>query len=163
MPRIIERVNEYIPSWFRRNKATAKVLAGIYSLSARVGGRFGKQLQSAVRMYRDKTVDPSALRKDMIKEFVRAWVRPVEYAKFDRHPDTNVSFSGVQIPMWSELCSLVKQIHLEHKGQMVFGFDMAWTDKGWDLVEVNPAPSLNSYQELTGEGIRHYLKRLNMI
>ena len=83
--------------------------------------------------------------------------------RFESHPDTNVKFQGFKIPEWNELCSLVKEIHLSQSGQRVFGFDMAWTNKGWDLVEVNPAPSFDSYQELTGKGVRSYLYELEMI
>ena len=83
--------------------------------------------------------------------------------RFVHHPDTKVVFQGFEIPKWDELRSLVKTMHIAHPRQRVFGFDMAWTDKGWDLVEVNPAPSLTSYQELTGKGIRPFLQSIKMI
>lgn len=83
--------------------------------------------------------------------------------RFETHPDTGVKFNGFRIPQWNELKSLVREIHLSAPGQRMFGFDMAWTRNGWDLVEVNPAPSFDSYQELTGKGIRPYLYELNML
>ena len=83
--------------------------------------------------------------------------------RYSVHPDTNVQFRGHKIPEWEKLCTLVRDIHTEHPGQMVFGFDLAWTKKGWDLVEVNPAPSFDSYQQLTGEGIRPYLKEIEIL
>lgn len=67
------------------------------------------------------------------------------------------------IPEWEKLCSIVCEIHQKHAKQYVFGFDMAWTKNGWDLVEVNPAPSFDSYQQLTGKGIRPYLKEIEML
>lgn len=82
---------------------------------------------------------------------------------FDTHPDTGVRFRGFQIPEWEALKLLVREMHLAHSGQRMFGFDMAWTTNGWDLVEVNPAPSFDSFQELTGKGIRSYVRELGML
>ena len=83
--------------------------------------------------------------------------------RFEYHPDTNVRIEGTEIPQWEELCSLVREIHFSQPGQRIFGFDMAWTTSGWDLVEINPAPSFDSYQELTGKGIRPYLQRTGIL
>ena len=83
--------------------------------------------------------------------------------RFEAHPDTEIRFQGFAVPEWNKLRSLVREMHLEHPHQRLFGFDIAWTKSGWDLVEVNPAPSFDSYQELTGEGIRPYLQRIGML
>lgn len=83
--------------------------------------------------------------------------------RFEKHPDTGVVFSGSIIPEWQELCRIGMEIHQAHSGQRVFGFDFAWTDKGWDLVEVNPAPSFASFQALTGEGCRPLLEERQLI
>ena len=88
-------------------------------------------------------------------------VRGTEW--FERHPDTNIEFKGFQIPCWEELRSLVKEMHLSVPKQRICGFDMAWTETGWDVVEVNPAPSLTSYQQLIGKGIRPFLKEIDII
>ena len=82
---------------------------------------------------------------------------------FEIHPDTGIKFQGSKIPDWEALKSLVKKMHLTYPDQRVFGFDMAWSNNGWDLVEVNPAPSLTSYEELTGQGIRPFLQSINII
>ena len=79
------------------------------------------------------------------------------------HPDTKTQFKGYKIPSWEELCILAKNMHSAHMEQRLFGFDFAWTADGWDVVEVNPAPSFDSYQALTGRGIRPLLKRLELI
>lgn len=82
---------------------------------------------------------------------------------FKTHPDTGVGFKGIQIPKWGDLCTLAKSIHCKYPSQRVFGFDFAWSIKGWDLVEVNPAPSFNSYQALTHLGGRSLLKEHDLI
>lgn len=353
MKRIIRKINSRIPVWIRKNRVTAEILVIVYGIILHVDKDFNEQIKKAALMYRDKRVSKVLLYHDMIYEYIRSWVLPVEYAKFelygkkrkerdlyipdheeivifkktkgnntlpdskyDRyimfnnyfhrevlcisdktnisndeykqfmsgkesvvvkplqgtkghgvefvstkqipsvqefkklynnclieecirqgdelkqfhpnsintvrfvtginfsgefhylfalirfgqgksiidnvgsgglialidmktgeictpaccgtsryvcHPDTKVMFQGFAIPRWDELCLLVRDMHLNHPGQRIFGFDMAWTEEGWDLVEVNPAPSLSSYQELTGVGIRPYLQSVNII
>lgn len=354
MCRIIERINRHVPVWCRKKIITAKALELLYSLLILSDDDFKSQMQTALKMYAGKSIDSRALYKDMLSEFVRSWVRPAEYAKFElfaksreerntyipdfeeinifkrtlgnntlpdskherylmfqrffqrqvlaissnsilpesdyntfiagkesvvvktitgtkgkgvtvistkkirtlydfhklfggdylieemiqqgeelkqfhpssvntirfvtginhageffhifalfrigrggnvvdnvssgglvalidmesgeictpaycgtekfeTHPDTGIRFQGFTVPEWNKLRSLVQEIHLEHPHQRLFGFDMAWTKSGWDLVEVNPAPSFDSYQELTGKGIRPYLQGIGML
>ena len=77
---------------------------------------------------------------------------------YETHPDTRVRFKGVQIPEWGELCRTACELHGTQPGQRVFGFDFAWTTAGWDVVEVNPAPSFVSWQALANRGIRPVLQ-----
>ena len=354
MRRIIERINRHVPVWVRKKTITAKALEILYSLLISVDDDFKSQMKNAIKMYNAENINLRLLYKDMISEFVRSWVRPVEYAKFEMweknrevrdtyipdyeeinifkrtpgnntlpdskherylmfrkffqrqvlavlsdsilpesdykaflagkesvvvkpikgtkghgvtvistnqiktlfdfrnifdgdylieemiqqgeelkqfhpssvntirfvsginhsgeffhlfalfrigrggnvvdnvsngglvalidmksgeictpaccgtktfetHPDTGVRFQGFTVPEWNKLCSLVREIHLDNPNQRLFGFDMAWTKSGWDLVEVNPAPSFDSYQELTGKGIRPYLQGIGML
>ena len=69
------------------------------------------------------------------------------------HPDTNIEFSGYQIPQWSSLCEIAKEIAKELPGLTISGMDFSLTDKGWCLVEVNCFPH-SLYQEATRVGIR---------
>ncbi len=78
------------------------------------------------------------------------------------HPDTNIVFKGTQIPMWSSVLSEAQKAHETVPGQMMIGWDFAWSNKGWDLVEANPAPSFSSYQSLAGAGIRPLLIRAGL-
>lgn len=78
--------------------------------------------------------------------------------RFERHPDTGVRFMDSIIPEWPTLRSLVSEIHSCFSNQFVFGFDYAWSTQGWDLIEVNPAPSLDSYQAIVGRGIRRMIE-----
>lgn len=83
--------------------------------------------------------------------------------RFDKHPDTGVVFKGSKIPDWQILCDMGLEMHRTHPGQRVFGFDFAWTDKGWDTVEVNPAPSFASFQALLQKGCLPLLKEKKLI
>lgn len=73
---------------------------------------------------------------------------------YDVHPDTKVKFKGYPIPMWSNLCRLAEKAHRSMPNQCVFGWDFAWSESGWNLVEVNSSPAPDSFQILSNSGIR---------
>ena len=77
---------------------------------------------------------------------------------FDKHPNTGVEFKSLQMPAWEEMLKMVEKGHKKYPGQRVFGWDLAWNGKAWDVVEVNPAPSFSSYQVLTGHGALQEMK-----
>lgn len=83
---------------------------------------------------------------------------------FEKHPDTGKLFKGFRLPNWDELCKLASDAHRVRPQQKMFGWDFAWTDKGyWDIIEVNPSPAFISYQKLAGKGIRPQVLRLGLI
>lgn len=77
---------------------------------------------------------------------------------YERHPDTQVRFKGTKIPAWEDLLKTAEKAHRTIPEQRLIGWDFAWSEKGWDVVEANPAPSFASYQALSGRGIRPLLK-----
>ncbi len=83
--------------------------------------------------------------------------------RYSTHPDTGSVFKGSIIPSWDELCATGIEMHQTYPGQKVFGFDFAWTNSGWDVVEVNPAPSFASYQSLLQKGCRPLLAEKKII
>lgn len=78
---------------------------------------------------------------------------------FVKHPDTDIVFKGWQIPAFDELLSLVKDIHLslpiEHK---YVGFDFAYTEIGWLLIEGNWGQFVGQYAEQ--KGVRKNFRKL---
>lgn len=82
---------------------------------------------------------------------------------FRKHPDSGIVFKGYQIPQWKELSVLVESAHRTLPQQRLLGWDFAWSEKGWDLVEVNPAPSFKSYQILTNTGVMPLLKQCEVL
>ncbi|MCR5450829.1 MAG: hypothetical protein K6F23_15690 [Solobacterium sp.] len=81
---------------------------------------------------------------------------------YKAHPDTGVVFRGAVIPEWKELLNIVDQVHSKYSSQKMMGFDFAYSDKGWDIVEINPAPSVRSFQAISGEGMMPVLKEIGL-
>lgn len=69
------------------------------------------------------------------------------------HPDTGASFSGYQIPHWSELVTLTEEIHRTIPNQLYVGWDFALTDNGWVLIEGNWG-QLGAQQVALGYGLK---------
>lgn len=53
------------------------------------------------------------------------------------HPDTGVRFIGFDIPQWDEAVSLVKEMAKTVEGATVISWDLAYSKKGWCMVEAN--------------------------
>ena len=76
--------------------------------------------------------------------------RDFEKTHYDVHPDTNVAFVGSQIPEWTELIGITKELALRMPKQPLVGWDMAYSNRGWVMVEGNKFPGI---QILSGEGV----------
>ena len=82
---------------------------------------------------------------------------------YSEHPDTGKVFRGTEFPEWEKMVDIALKAHSGMKEQALIGWDFAWTESGWDLVEANPAPSFASWQTLSGKGIRPLLKELGVL
>ena len=56
---------------------------------------------------------------------------------FIKHPDTKVIFPGYKIPEWDKALFMVEQMALTLKGATVISWDLAYSDKGWLMIEGN--------------------------
>ena len=58
--------------------------------------------------------------------------------RYDKHPDSNTTYLGEQIPSWDKLLEFVHNLHatLLHEHKYV-AFDVALSTKGWVVVEGN--------------------------
>jgi hypothetical protein len=58
--------------------------------------------------------------------------------KYEKHPDSNITYIGWQVPKWKELVEMATEMHMtimsEHK---YIGWDFALTDNGWVVIEGN--------------------------
>lgn len=54
-----------------------------------------------------------------------------------KHPDSNVTFKGFQIPRWNELRELAVKCHSELPEHKYIGWDFALTNNGWVMLEGN--------------------------
>lgn len=73
--------------------------------------------------------------------------------KYIYHPTTQTIIPGFQIPMWNECLNYVKEGAKLIKGVPLVGWDIAVTDDGPTLVEVNESPDPFLAQSILGEGI----------
>lgn len=69
------------------------------------------------------------------------------------HPDTGKPIEGITIPDWSELCDLVVRAALLFPGIRTQSWDVAITDGGPILLEINWGGDLHLHQIAHGEGV----------
>ena len=66
------------------------------------------------------------------------------YSLCNIHPDTGVPISGT-IPYWEETICIVKEIASGMPQLQYFGFDVAITENGPKIIEVNVFPDYTKY------------------
>ncbi|MGC9271633.1 sugar-transfer associated ATP-grasp domain-containing protein [Acidiphilium sp.] len=69
------------------------------------------------------------------------------------HPETGARIEGVTIPEWSRLCDLVSRVAPLFPGIRTQSWDVALTDRGPVLLEINWGGDLHLHQFAHGEGI----------
>ena len=71
----------------------------------------------------------------------------------ETHPDTGHRIEGTVLPYWEEAKKLALEVAGFYKDAVLIGFDMAITDKGPVIVEVNNDPHLIMLQVALRKGI----------
>lgn len=66
---------------------------------------------------------------------------------YPQHPDTHVTFTGFQMPRWEEAKRIVVELALKFEYLQLLGWDLALTDNGWVVVEVNSDPGIKIAQK----------------
>lgn len=56
---------------------------------------------------------------------------------FIAHPDTGVLFPGFKLPKWNEAIKLIHALPHVNDGFTLISWDLAFSNKGWVLVEIN--------------------------
>lgn len=74
--------------------------------------------------------------------------------EFIFHPNTGVKLVGFEIPAWDELLNLIKKLACVISEYRLVGWDLAYSTKGWVLVEANARPHVVTAQ------IPHFNARL---
>lgn len=74
------------------------------------------------------------------------------------HPDTGVIIPGIRIPFWKECVAYSKKVRDVLPGLRLTGLDIAVTDNGPVLVEINSQPDLYMHQNPHNTGIAMLLK-----
>ena len=68
----------------------------------------------------------------------------------DRHPETGGAINGRSLPIWDEVCDLVRRGHSAFCDWAVIGWDVAITADGPRLVEGNSGPDVDLIQRPLG-------------
>ncbi|MBT2153198.1 hypothetical protein KKI34_15820 [Pseudoalteromonas tetraodonis] len=85
----------------------------------------------------------------------------IDYSKnlYTEHPDTHVSFSGLVVPYWEEIINIVKDAALQFPNVRSLGWDIALTENGPLILEVNGDYDILAQQTCTqafGENKKFY-------
>lgn len=87
-----------------------------------------------------------------------------EYGEvFAYHPETKVRFVGTQIPAWDEMLKICKQAASEVNDMGYLSWDMAYTDNGWVVIEVNEIGQLIGPQLTMKRGIKKEIETYTAI
>ena len=72
----------------------------------------------------------------------------------DAHPDTGRQIKGLQIPEWDALLALGDALAMEVPEQRFVGWDLAYSEDGWVVVEGNHHAAIRGEQMCRGAGLR---------
>lgn len=73
-----------------------------------------------------------------------------EYHHDTNHPVSGVKYEGYQIPCWNEITRMVVDLHQYFRGFLVLGWDIALTENGPVVVEINSSPCSKMAQMANG-------------
>lgn len=69
---------------------------------------------------------------------------------YEFHPDSGYRFLGYHMPAWNELLDIVCEAHHKLGIHRYIGWDWAYTENGWVLIEGDWARFINEYADLKG-------------
>ena len=69
-------------------------------------------------------------------------------------PDTGVAFKGFQLPEWEEMLQIVREMSGKLDNIRYVGWDMAYSKKGWAVVEGNGMSQMIASQFIYKKGIK---------
>lgn len=79
--------------------------------------------------------------------------------RFKVHPDSGVAFNGFELPDWEGALSICRQISSEIPDMKYISYDLAYTKKGWVIVEINSSGGYH-FQGGTLKGFREDFEKL---
>lgn len=79
--------------------------------------------------------------------------------RFACHPDTGIRFKGYVMPEWDQLLDLGRKLALQLAPKVgMIGWDMAYTTKGWAVLEANHAGEFIGSEILYQKGFKKELE-----
>lgn len=79
--------------------------------------------------------------------------------RYEAHPDTGVRFVGSKIPEWGALIDKCKKAAMEIDSVNYLSWDLAYTDHGWIVIEINEVGQLIGPQMTFKTGIKRELMK----
>lgn len=83
--------------------------------------------------------------------------------RYSLHPDSKVKFKGYQLPEWDRMISMCKTMSEEMPTVRMIGWDMAYTDRGWIVIEGNALTEVIGPQSTWLQGIRADVEKFYQI
>ena len=78
-----------------------------------------------------------------------------EYGEqYREHPESKIVFCGFELPDWQALIALCKEISSHFPKMKYLSYDLAYTDEGWILIEVNEVGQFIIPQIVQQRGIK---------
>jgi hypothetical protein len=79
--------------------------------------------------------------------------------RYKRHPDSGVEIVGFKIPEWNRAIAMAKELANVVPEQRYVGWDLAYTDAGWVMIEGNSWSQFVGPQISQRRGMRSYVDR----
>lgn len=76
---------------------------------------------------------------------------------YQKHPDTGVQFEGFKMPKWDEAMATIRQMATHVKGSTLIAWDIAYSTKGWVMVEANENGDWSIIQSNKKKGKKDFL------
>lgn len=83
---------------------------------------------------------------DMHNGIVNTIARNNKNDQYTLHPDTNIPIVGFKIPEWDDAIRMVKELACIIEGATMISWDLAYSTKGWLIVEGNDVGEPYLYQ-----------------
>lgn len=74
---------------------------------------------------------------DPVNGIITTWAHDYANQEFRFHPDTGVQIIGFKLPEWDRAIDLIRSMATHHKGATLVAWDIAYSKKGWVMVEGN--------------------------
>lgn len=80
--------------------------------------------------------------------------------RYSAHPDTGISFIGVQLPDWDEAVDMCIEMSSKLPEVRIIGWDLAHTENGWITIEGNSMTEIIGPQSTWLKGTRQEVQEL---
>lgn len=87
---------------------------------------------------------------DVATGIVCTFGKDFHFHTYTHHPHSGAPILGLQIPHWDQVIDTIKKAHKRLPQCMIYGWDIAITETGVDIVEANSKPGTRIMQVMDG-------------